>query len=883
MPRETHSPRSLRRVLTLAALASVFLFLPDRGQAAPEPVSLDPDIVALLTEVSQDSLFNAVETLYEFQTRNTASDTLSMTTGVGAARRWVRDRFAEYGAMANFFDWDDEVCSVQQTFRNVLGTFPGSEPNRVVMVGGHLDSRTVDACNTTSFQPGANDDASGVACLLELARLLPALDLETTVVLQAFTGEEQGLVGSDHYSAFALAEGLDIEAMITNDIVGNVDGCPGVPDCGGGPSTDQDSLSIRAFSGDPATGSSRQLARLAKLVGEGYVDEMTVRLQPAIDRPGRGSDHIPFYQDGFPSMRFIETLEYTLQQHNANDLITNMEFSYFRRNVLVNLAVIANLAMAPKKPESLQAFDLGSGGAIRVGWPPVSGDVAGYRVAYRYVDQGDTLYWADVVDAGNANSLDISGLVDEVPLAVSVSAYDSGGHESLFTDEVPIVPGTVPHTPPGFAVVSKPDRIELRWDTPPEIDLSRFRVRRSTDPDAGFASIDSVGAPATSWVDLNVLSGVDYYYRLTSIDLDGLESPETASDKGRLQELASGLLLVDATRNGSGGLGSPNDAQADAYYDQLLSGAPVLANWDWTAQFDLGGIRLTDADMGRYRTVFLHCDLRNNQSIDEVVEELRQYVENGGQLFLSGWGLKTMLANETGEVAEFQPGDFFYDVLGIAAMRTALNAESDFSGTDPLDGSYPTLDVDTGKWPFQGGNLIFMDAVLGSPLGGAAPIEAYRSSAMPPGPNDGLIVGLKSPAVTPQVFFLDVPLYFMQSDGAQALVDQALGEFGYGSASSPPVLGQSALLFSVRPNPAQNGTELSFYLRQEAQVTVELFDVQGRSVRTLRRDETLPGGRHAIEFDGRDDRGRLLASGVYYAALRVGEEWQTRELTLLRR
>lgn len=872
----------LRSAAPLALLAG--LLLPAvRAGAAPEPVALDPQIASLLGEVSQDSLFNAVTTLYEFQTRNTASDTLSQTTGVGAARRFVRDRFAEYGAFANFYDWEAEVCFVEQTFRNVLGSLPGSEPGRVIMIGAHLDSRTVDVCNTTGYQPGANDDASGVACLLELARLLPALDLEATVVLQAFTGEEQGLAGSDHYSAFAKANDLAIEAMITNDIIGNIDGCPGAPDCGGGPTTAEDSLSVRAFSGDPATGASRQLARLAKLIGEAYVAEMTVNLEPAIDRPGRGSDHIPFYEDGYPSMRFIETLEYTLQQHNAADVIEQMEFSYLRRNVLVNLAVAANLALAPRSPGAVEAFDLGTGGGIRVEWPAVIGDVDGYRVAYRYVDQGDTLYWADVVDAGGNLALEITGLSDEVPLAVSVSAYDAEGHESLFTDEALIVPGTVPHTPPGFAVSSKPDRISLRWDPAVELDLDRYRILRSTSPDAGFAPLDSVDANATGYDDLQALAGVDYYYRLLSIDGDGLVSPPTAADKGRRQELDPGLFVVDATRNGAGGPGTPTDAEVDAFYAGLLTGAPVNASWDWVTQYDGLGVPLTDADMGRHQTVFLHCDVRNNNSIDAVVPELREYVENGGQLFVCGWGLKAMLANATGEFAAFAPGDFFYDVFKVEKMRTAQNGESDFAGTDPLDSAYPSLTVDPGKWPFQGGNLSFMDALVGAPLEGAAPIQAYRSSTVPVGPNDGQPVGLKWPAVAPRVVFLDVPLFFMTNPGAGSLVTQVLADFGYGPASSPAPATPTTLAFSVRPNPASARTELAFYLRAETSVDLAIYDVQGRSVRALATGAVLPAGRHALTWDGRDDQGRRLAAGVYYANLRAGNDWRTQEVTLLGR
>ncbi len=870
-----------RTQLTCLAAAFALFSLSESGDAAPEALALDPAIVSLLSEVSQDSLFAHVQDLQDFVTRNTASDTLSSTMGIGAARRWVHTKYQDRGIQAGYFNWDADVCGVDRTHRNVLGTVVGSEPSRLVVVGAHLDSRTVDGCNTDAFQPGANDDASGVACLVELARLLPSLSLEASVVLQAFTGEEQGLVGSEAYAEHAIQQGLDIDAMINNDTIGNIDGCPGIPDCDNGPTTHQDSLSIRAFAGEPDTGASRQLARLAKLIGEAYVSEMTINLEPALDRPGRGGDHIPLHNVGYPAMRFIETLEYTLQQHNGADTIGNMEFSYLRRNVLINVALIANLAMAPETPGGTTAFDIGTGGGVRVNWDPVSGDVDGYRVAYRFTSEPDSLYYADIFDAGGATSFDITGLTDEVEIAVSVSAYDEDGHESRFSEEVLILPGTIPHVPPGFTVSSQASQIQLDWDTPPELDLDRIRIFRSLDPDVGFTVLDSVGAGTTSYVDASASSGVDYYYRISSVDLDGLESPQTDSDKGRLFELQFGILVVDATKDGSGGLGNPNDSQVDSYYSGLLAGNPVMAEWDYAAELS-GGVALTDADLGRYKTAIIHSDLRQGP-LGAATLELRQYVESGGQVFLCGWGLKQTLTGNTDLITTFAPGDFFYDVLKVGELRTAPNGESDFAGADPLDGSYPSLTVDSGKWPFQGANLIFMDALTGSPLDGAAPIEAYRSSDVPPGPNDGQVVGHAWPAVSPQVIFLDVPLYFMEEDGAESLLGQALREFGYGGADAPGTTGETALFFNVRPNPTAGRTELSFYLRRDSDVSLRIFDVQGRAVRSIWNGERLTGGEQTTAWDGRNDRGRPVPSGNYYASLEIDGRWFTREVTLIRR
>ena len=853
------------------------------AQADPGPVALDPQISSLLVQVSQDSLQAHVQALQSFHTRNTVSDTISTTMGVGAARRWVHDRFAERGATAGYFDWNAPACAVAADHRNVTGTFTGSEPNRLIVVGAHLDSRSTNTCDGAMFAPGANDDASGVACLVELARLLPSLSLETSVVLQAFTGEEQGLFGSSAYAREARMAGYDIDAMINNDTIGNIDGCPNLPDCGGGSPTAQDSLSVRAFSGDPSTGASRQLARLAKLIGEAYVSEMTVHLQPAIDRPDRGGDHIPFHNEGFPSMRFIETLEYTLQQHNEFDVIDEMEFSYHRRNVLMNLALIANLALAPERPTDVQAFDLGTGGGIRVNWAPVTGDVAGYRVAYRFYDTGDTLYYEDVVDAGTANTLDLTGLTDEITLAVSVSAYDAAGHESVFSEEQLITPGTTPHVPTGFRAASRSDHIELTWNTPAELDIDRFRIWRSILPTSGFAVLDSVDAPALQYDDVTANPGTDYYYKLSSIDLTELESPQTAAEKGRLATYQPGLLVVDGTRNGTGITGNPNDAQIDDYYDSILPGAFVLATWDWLAQ-NTSGNPLTDAEMGQYQTVFVHSDLRNS-TIGNLTEELRQYVAGGGQLFLGGWELKTRTGSAT-EITEYQNGDFFFDVMKVPALRTAVAGEADFEGADPLEAGYPILDVDTSKWPFSFGKLTFMDAIVGSPLDGAAAIEAYRSSEVPPGPNDGLPVGLKWPAVDPQVIFLDVPLYFMEQTGAQAFIDQLVLEFGYVASDVPSSPGVSqaprALTIEARPNPASGRIEFVLELPSRSLATLQVFDVSGRAVRDLADHRELGPGLHSIAWDGRDTQGRSVATGVYFAQLKTGNQSVTRALRIVR-
>lgn len=870
-------------VATLAAGSSAL--------AVSAPMVVDPAIASLVSQVSTDTLLSYETNLVVFNRRNTASDT-SSANGIGAARNWIQSRLRNISArnggnlQSGWFEFTATVCATPRLNRNVLATLPGTQtPDRVFMVGGHMDSRTVNICDVTTLQAGANDDGSGVVAAMEMARILAGQSLESTVAFQAFTGEEQSLLGSAAYAAWARAHDVDIVAMINNDIIGNVNGCPDSPSCGGGSPTDVDSTSVRAFAGDPATGLSRQLTRLAKRAGEAYVPSMTVHLQAAIDRPGRGSDHISFYNAGFPSMRFIETLEYTGRQHNSADQIQFMDFDYLTRNTRINLALLTNLAQAPPTPSNVRVFDRGTGGSIRVDWDALSGvaDLAGYRVAYRFTTSGDTLGYSDVLDAGNATSFVVNGLSDDVEIAVSVGAYDTQGHESLYSEERLVTAGTGPHIPQNFSAWSKTDRVQLDWRTQ-ELDLARIRIFRSTSPLGPFAKIDSVAASSSSYQDLAVAPSTYYYYRIQSVDLGGLESPNTATDEGRRITHQVGIYLIDATKNGAGGSGDPNDTQVDQFYEALLTGYPVLDRYDWQALHDGTGDLLSDADLSRYKTVLLHSD-RQLSTIAADSTELRQFVASGGQLWVSGWELRRSLGAAAFNPQDFKPASFVSSVLRADSLRTSAATELDYAGATPLQFGYPVLTVDPVKWPFSGGNLQNQDVALGGLINPfeTTPIYAYRSSAAPPSPNHGRVDGWKYPAVSPKVVVTDFPLYFMNATAARSLADITLHEFGYGASAIEPVFNfEPRFELTSRPNPSPGASELWFHLPQHGEVNLRIIDVTGRQVRRLLARAEIGAGWNHLLWDGRDGGGREVASGMYFAVLDSGAERARRAITILR-
>jgi len=399
--------RLLPGLLPFAALAQ-----PSTPQPAP-----DPRIQRWVNEISSKNLETDVRKMVSYGTRHTLSDTKSKTRGIGAARQYVFDEFKKYSKAGgnrlvvemDTFTLKADGKRVDQTTRmaNVLATLPGTDPTdtRVIIVSGHIDSRVTDVMNRTADAPGANDDASGVAAVMEVARVLAGQKFPCTIKLVAVQGEEQGLLGSGHLAERAKKEGWNVVAMLNNDIVGNSHGYD--PEI-------TDSLHLRVFSeGVPATETpeqartrrqlssendapSRQLARYAQSAARQYVSAggYAVLLEYRPDRFLRGGDHTPFNQQGFAAVRFTETNENFNHQHQdlrtENGLVYGdrpefVDYRYLRRTAQVNLATLASLALAPAAPVKVEVLTAKLTNRTELRWQAPQGGPApaGYVVLAR--------------------------------------------------------------------------------------------------------------------------------------------------------------------------------------------------------------------------------------------------------------------------------------------------------------------------------------------------------------------------------------------------------------------------------------------------------------------------------------------------------------------
>lgn len=414
-----------RMLLCLAILA-----LPARAAAQPAP---DPRIAALLDSVSPERLGALVRTLEGFVTRNTLSDTVSATRGIGAARRWI---FAEFQGAGPRLQVSYDTYQIPQggritrpvELRNVVAVLPGRSARRIYL-SGHYDtvSRPPEGGGQAGGDhpaPGANDDGSGTAVVLELARVAArsGLEFDATLVFIAFAGEEQGLVGATRHAATAREQGWAVDAVLNNDIVGNVRAGDGTTEAG----------AVRVFADGPEDGPSRQLARYVRDAATRYVPGHAVRPVARYDRFGRGGDHTPFHQAGWAAVRFTEAKENYSRQHTPLDTSDGVDPAYLAKNARVNLAALLSLALAPAAPLVTTAGGqptLGrgqSGYDATLRWQASPG-ASGYRVVWRETWAMD---WQHSRVVGAETQLALPGVsIDDY--VFGVAAIGPGGHESL--------------------------------------------------------------------------------------------------------------------------------------------------------------------------------------------------------------------------------------------------------------------------------------------------------------------------------------------------------------------------------------------------------------------------------------------------------------------
>jgi len=415
-------------------------------------LSRDARIAAALADVSPARIRQTDSALVAFGTRNTFSDTVSASRGIGAARRWLYHELRAYSRDCGGclrVEYDPSLISVARAggqsvdVVNVLAWLPGRDTSRVVVMGGHYDSCvcSINANDGTADAPGADDDGSGTSAVIELARVVSKRfpqGLDATVVFALYAAEEQGLLGSTHLAQRLKDGGYRVVAAMTDDIVGNVVAEDGTTD----------SSSVRVYAVDSVPSGSGELARYVWGVARLYLPKFDVRPTLRLDRLGRGGDHAPFHRLGVPALRFSERLENYKRQHLATDVLAGVNPGYVANVARLNLATVVSLAAAPGSPDSaVQRRDAASGGQKwALSWSPVPG-AARYEVLVRSTVA--PTYTRVVFVPGGATNWLLDEQLDDAWAAVrAVSASGARSLTAVFTEP--------PRTPRGVTPVVRP-------------------------------------------------------------------------------------------------------------------------------------------------------------------------------------------------------------------------------------------------------------------------------------------------------------------------------------------------------------------------------------------------------------------------------------------
>jgi hypothetical protein len=796
--------------------------LPDK----PHPIRLAPArsyplgpeadtlIQRLIARVSQDSIRKQIQRLQDFHTRYTLAESCR------AAEQYVFDYFTTLGMDSVELDtW------YAQGERNVVGTIVGRRnPEKIAIICGHMDCTSEDPNN---YAPGAEDNASGTAMALEAARVLAGEDLDQTVKFIAFTGEEQGLIGSYHYAEAMRNMNADITGALNFDMIAWPGG----------------QFGVAIFCDEFSYG-------LAQL--EDHLAELYTTLDHAIVVGSYGSDQLSFQDYGYPATAGAEYGSGYPYYHTTGDTIGNLSMPLAAEVAKMGIAGLVTMAMSPSAPDSFRLWDVGTGGALEATWKEnTESDLAGYRLMW-----GTTSgVYTDSLLVGRVSHQRISGLVDGTRYYATIVALDSAGHESGPAPEQNAIPGTQPLAPHGVSVLPFFGGMAPAWLHNTELDLAGYNVYRSTVSGSGYAKVNGALVADTTYRDSGLMSDTMYYYVITAVDSSANEGPHSAEVRGKPITLDHGILLVDETRDGNGQRGSPSDAQQDAFYHALLRGTRYA---DWNVATD----SVPQAgDVGPYSTLVWHADDYTQQRIHPAVPGLVNYLRYGGNLWLVGWKPMLGVMGSGGYPFTFSAGQMPYDNLHLAGAGEC--ASNNFLGAAGQSG-YPDVAIDSTKlYASLEGRLPYVDVLYPRDADTVLTFNAALGDSFQDKPVGvrWLAGGLSPHGGCPQnlsagkVVCFGFPLYYTVESEAWVLARKVLDDLGepYGIEE---VTKSQVEMTKELPTVVRN---ILFLPLSPFTIHSSLFDMTGRAVMSLR-----PGAN--------DVRG--LAPGVYF----VREEPQASSL-----
>jgi len=686
------------------------------GMIAPDPLL---DTVA--ARISQDSLVAYNMRMEKFRTRYTYTDSNL------AAQNYLRQKFLSFG----YTDVKSDTFSIGYGWysHNVICTKLGTiEPDKLIIVGAHFDSYNQQS-DPMIWAPGADDNASGTAAVLEIARALANIPTRKTIIFIPFGAEEQGLYGSSYYSWEAQTYGWNIELMLNMDMIG----------------WNPDEINNVAVKTNPA---SVAYANLASQLAQ----SRTTLLPYVNTSAGGGSDHYYFGQRGYHFIYAEEGDFDTPGWHTNIDTTARLNFPYWTDVVRMVGMTAYYVAKAPAAVQSVQLWDVGDGQSLEIQWQKVIGaDIATYRV---YYGSAPGQYTASVdVPAAGPGTTRLNGLTEGELYFATVTAIDTSGAESIARTETYLAPYRLPRVPSGVLANVEYLRLELLWDPTVELDFDHFTIYKGTDSTALSVFIPSLAT--NFYTDMAVSGGTRYYYRVVAVDHDANTSSTSNLVSGIPATFDQGTLLADLTSETSG---NPSETEAWNVYNSIFSN--YLHGYyryeDYLKPVD-------KSELGQYGTLYwLDDDYQWESWPADHWAKLNWFISYGNNVVVTGWATPN----------EAKSAGVLYDLCHISAI-SRINAFDCVGGIGVM--GFPSVTFDTAKvYPDWSGTLNNIWTL--TPADGLSqPILLYNSAINDPA-RESQPVAVRYDSGSNKVAFIGLPLYFIRNQDARALV-AALGNW----------------------------------------------------------------------------------------------------------
>jgi hypothetical protein len=809
-------------------------------------------------QVSDSTITEYINRLVDFKTRFSCTDSNT------AASQWIYDKFLEFGFTEVYFDsfpFDvpDFTCDTQW---NVVAVKEGATcPDEVIIVGGHYDSDVweTEPCDPDTLAPGADDNASGAVATLEAARVLADVETDATLIFIAFGGEERVIYGSEHYAEEAYNQGMDIRVMINMDMVANL-------------TDDIWDIEIRAPS------SSYPYARVMQEIALTHTDLVPYYIE------GSGPDDLSFYERGYNTV-FVVEWDFSPHLHRCTDTVENVSIPYLTEVTEMITSSLLYFSDVPMIPSGLSVINVGDGTSLYLSWDPNDEiDLAGYRI---YWGNQSGVY--DSVRTVIATSDTLRNLIEGMTYYIALSAFDTDENESFLTPEAEIITTSIPRTPTDVRSTSLDSTIVIEWEASEgELDLAGYNIYRWTvngPPDTVLHAF--VADPVTDFSDALAEAHIFYGYNVKAVDtqMPPNESEPSEAVLGRLATLDMGVIVVDNTLDGTGAPFSPPDEDVDEFYSDILVDYNVVASWDANDSVEAGRY-IRDYDVGIYSVVLWHTDIRGGELAETDTTAMRKYLEGGGNLWLSGWQVLGSLTGESRPYFVFEESSFVSQYIGIDSALTTSTGDQDFIGAAGLLDGFPDVYVDSAK-VFPLGALYNTEVLL--PLfDETGPLYSYISSDSMSSEYHGSVVGAMGSSNDYGLVLTDFPLYFLDETDAGSLVDAVMELFeepmSIGEGGEPLTFPRVFSLSQNYPNPFNPSTTIKYDIPlggNSIPVEILVYDIRGRFVRKLVDQEKEPG-RYQVHWDGRDNRGQKVSSGVYLYRIEAGDFSSARKMVLMR-